>query len=41
MLSILDEEEKRQWHAAKARALEEGSLLWARPLHCAAGSKPD
>ena len=39
-LSLLDPDETIAWQAAKAAALAEGTLFFARPHHCAIGTKP-
>jgi ubiquinone/menaquinone biosynthesis C-methylase UbiE len=39
IFSMLDEAEVTQWHDAKARAIAEGSILLARWMHCAVGTK--
>jgi ubiquinone/menaquinone biosynthesis C-methylase UbiE len=40
VLSLLTEEELATWHAARAKATEDGLLMMAHPLHCAVGTKP-
>ena len=40
LLSKLDPAESRLWREAKASAVAEGSFLFARPHHCAVGTKP-
>ncbi len=40
IFSLLDAAEISQWHDAKARAIAEGSIMLARWLHCAVGTKP-
>ena len=39
LFSMLDEAEIAEWHAAKAQAIADGSILLARNLHCAVGTK--
>jgi ubiquinone/menaquinone biosynthesis C-methylase UbiE len=38
--SLLSEAEIIQWHQAKAQAIADNSLMLARWLHCAVGTKP-
>ncbi len=38
--SLLTEAELAQWHAAKAQAIADNSIMLARSLHCAVGTKP-
>jgi SAM-dependent methyltransferase len=40
VLSLLDPEELPVWHAVRAKAAEEGTLLAAHALHCCVGTKP-
>jgi SAM-dependent methyltransferase len=40
VLSLLTEAELAIWHAARAKAAEDGLLIAAHPLHCAVGIKP-
>ncbi len=40
LFSMLDEAETAEWHAAKAQAIADNSILLARWLHCAVGTKP-
>lgn len=39
--SLLSEDEVAQWHAAKAQAIADRSIMLARWLHCAVGTKPE
>jgi SAM-dependent methyltransferase len=39
VLSLLDAEELAIWHAARAKAAAEGTLLCAHALHCCVGTK--
>jgi len=39
VLSLLTEEELRIWREARTKAVEEGLLMMAHPLHCAVGTK--
>ncbi|MBL6952272.1 MAG: methyltransferase domain-containing protein [Alphaproteobacteria bacterium] len=39
LFSMLDADETAQWHAAKAQAIADKSILLARWLHCAVGTK--
>ena len=39
-LSQLDDGEKEAWHAAKAKALANGTFYMMHPVHCAFGTKP-
>ncbi len=39
LFSLLDDDETAQWHAAKAQAIADKSILLARWLHCAVGTK--
>ena len=39
IFSMLDDDETAQWHAAKAQAIADRSILLARWLHCAVGTK--
>ena len=41
LFSMLDEAETAEWHAAKAQAIADRSILLARWLHCAVGTKPE
>ena len=41
VLSILDADELPVWHAARAKAAAEGTLIAAHALHCCVGTKPD
>jgi ubiquinone/menaquinone biosynthesis C-methylase UbiE len=41
LFSMLDDDETAQWHAAKAQAIADKSILLARWLHCAVGTKVD
>jgi hypothetical protein len=36
----LDDEQARAFRAAVARAVEDGTMLWAEPYHCATAVKP-
>ena len=40
VLSLLSLEEREVWQAERDRALGDGLLLMAHPLHCAVGAKP-
>jgi SAM-dependent methyltransferase len=40
VLSLLDTDELPVWHAARAKAAAEGTLLAAHALHCSVGTKP-
>jgi hypothetical protein len=40
VLSILDADELPVWHAARAKAAAEGTLIAAHALHCCVGTKP-
>ncbi len=40
VLSLLTAEELRAWHEAREKAVQEGLLMMAHPLHCAVGTKP-
>ena len=40
VLSLLTEEQARHWRDAKAKALAEGTLFFARMHHCAVGTQP-
>jgi ubiquinone/menaquinone biosynthesis C-methylase UbiE len=40
VLSLLDPEELAVWHAAREKAVQDGVLLSAHPLHAAVGRKP-
>jgi ubiquinone/menaquinone biosynthesis C-methylase UbiE len=40
VLSLLSQEERPVWQAARAAALEAGDLRQAHPMHCAVGRKP-
>ena len=40
VLSLLDPEELAVWHAAREKAVQDGLLLSAHPLHAAVGRKP-
>jgi SAM-dependent methyltransferase len=40
VLSLLDADELPVWHAARAKAVAEGTLLAAHALHCCVGTKP-
>ena len=40
IFALLDEAETAQWHQAKAKAIADRSILHARWLHCAVGTKP-
>lgn len=40
VLSLLDEDDIPVWDAAKARGIENGTLFFGRPHHCAVGTKP-
>jgi len=39
LFSMLSEAETAEWHAAKAQAIADNSILLARWLHCAVGTK--
>jgi ubiquinone/menaquinone biosynthesis C-methylase UbiE len=39
-LTLLDDGERAQWYEARAQAVADGSIFYARPLHCAVGTKP-
>jgi ubiquinone/menaquinone biosynthesis C-methylase UbiE len=41
LFSMLSEAETAEWHAAKAQAIADRSILLARWLHCAVGTKPE
>ena len=38
--SLLDEAGIAQWQDAKAAAIKDGSIMMARWMHCAVGTKP-
>jgi len=40
ILSLLSQDELAVWHAERDRAVAEGLLFMAHPLHCAVGTKP-
>ena len=40
LFSMLDKQEIAEWHAAKRQAIADKSILLARWLHCAVGTKP-
>ena len=40
LFSMLDKQEIAEWHAAKRQAIVDKSILLARWLHCAVGTKP-
>jgi ubiquinone/menaquinone biosynthesis C-methylase UbiE len=40
VLSLLNDEELAAWHDSRAKAVEDGLLMMAHPLHCAVGTKP-
>src|SRR6266567_1795477 len=40
VLSLLTEEELGPWREARAKAVQDGVLMMAHPLHCAVGIKP-
>jgi hypothetical protein len=40
ILQVLDPDDAQQFRAAIAKAVENGTLAWAEPYHCAVGGKP-